>query len=91
MVAWIPNMFGFLMVQSYSGGEWLRFWDAILDSYVLAVYFDQRMHACTCVRMVKNDQKYWKMKKKVPFPSCVREAHVRRMEKNEEKSLLVSD
>ena len=35
--------------------------------------------------MVENDQKHWKMMKKVPFPSCVREAHVRLMKKNKEK------
>ena len=29
--------------------------------------------------------------KKVPFPSCVQEAHVRRMKNNEEKNLIVSD
>ena len=39
--------------------------------------------------MVKNDEKHWKMMKKVTFPSCAQEAHVRRMKKNEEKSLLV--
>ena len=37
--------------------------------------------------MVKNDEKHWKIMKKVPFPSCAQEAHVRRMKKNVEKSL----
>ena len=55
------------------------------------VYFDQRTHACACVRMVENDQKHSKMSKKVPFSSCVREAYKRLTNKNEEKSLLVSD
>ena len=52
------------------------------------MYFDQQMHACAC--MVENDKKHWKMMKKVPFPSCAREAHVRLVKKNKEKSLLVS-
>ena len=43
------------------------------------VYFNQQTHACTCVRMVNNNEKHWKMMKKVPFPSCAQEAHVRRM------------
>ena len=34
--------------------------------------------------MVENDQKHLEMMKKVLFPSCVREAHVRRMKKNKE-------
>ena len=38
------------------------------------VYFDQRTHACACVRMVENDKKHKKMMKKVPFGSCTREA-----------------
>ena len=41
------------------------------------VYFNQQTH------MVENDRKHKKMMKKVSFPSCVREAHVRRMKKNE--------
>ena len=52
------------------------------------VYFDQRTHACPSVCMGENNKKHWKM---VPFPSCAREAHVRSMKKNEEKSLLVSN
>ena len=51
----------------------------------VVVYFNQRMHACACVRMVENDRKLSKIMKKVPFLSCVREAHVRLMKKNEEK------
>ena len=46
--------------------------------------------ANACIRMVKNDEKHWKMMKKVPFPLCAWEAHVRPMKKNEEKNLLVS-
>ena len=38
-------------------------------------------------KMMENIQKLLK----VPFSSCVREAHVRLVKKNEEKSLLVSD
>ena len=44
--------------------------------------------------MVKKDKKHWKMMKKVPLPSCAREAHVRRMKKNEEEvcwSVIESD
>ena len=52
---------------------------------MFVVYFDQQMHACACVRIVENDQKHWKMKKKVPFPSCVLEAHVRLMKKTKKK------
>ena len=49
------------------------------------------LRMCLHVRMVENDEKQWKMMKKVPFPFCTWEAHLRRMKKNEEKSLLVSD
>ena len=42
-----------------------------------AIYFDQQTHACTCVHMVENDEKISKIMKKVPYPSCVPEAHVR--------------
>ena len=31
------------------------------------VYFDQRTHACACVRMVENDQNHCKMSEKVLF------------------------
>ena len=31
------------------------------------VYFDHRTHACACVRMVENDQKYKEMMKKYLF------------------------
>ena len=41
------------------------------------VYFDQRTHACACVRMVENDQNHSKMSKRVLFSSCVREAYER--------------
>ena len=37
--------------------------------------------------MVENNENYSKIMKKVPFPSCAREGHVRLMKKNEEKSL----
>ena len=47
------------------------------------VYFDQGTHAWACVRMFKNDRKHKKMMIKVSFPSCVREAHVRPMKKND--------
>ena len=50
------------------------------------MYFDQQTHACACVRMVENDKKHSKMMKKVLFLLFAREAHVRRMKKNEEKS-----
>ena len=53
------------------------------------VYFDQRMHACSCVSMVENDKKHLKIMKKVHFPSCTQKAHVRLIRENEEKSLLV--
>ena len=52
------------------------------------VYFDQRTHACACVRMVENDQNHCKMSEKVPFSSCVREAYERLTNKNEEKSFF---
>ena len=48
------------------------------------VYFDKQTHVCACVRMVVKNEKHWKMMKKVPFPSCAREAHVRRMKKNDD-------
>ena len=38
--------------------------------------------------MVGNDRKHKKMMKKVSCPSCRREAHLRRMKENEQKSLL---
>ena len=40
---------------------------------------------------LKSTENIGKWLKKVPFPSCIWEAHVRRMKKNKEKSLLVSD
>ena len=43
----------------------------MLDIHV--VYFD----ACVC--MVENDEKHSKIIEKVPFPSWIREAHVRLM------------
>ena len=55
------------------------------------VYFDQQTHAWACIGMVEIDEKHSKIMKKVPFSSCVLEAHVRLMKENEEKSLLVSD
>ena len=58
---------------------------SIIAIYV--VYFDQQMHVCACVHMVKKYEKHSKIMKKVPFPSYVREAHVRCMKKNEEKSI----
>ena len=51
----------------------------------IVVYFNQQTHACTCVRMVENDQKHSKMSKKVPFSSCAREAHIRLTKKNKKK------
>ena len=60
--------------------------DQIMHHLITAVvYFDQRKHACACVRMVENVQKHLKMSKKVPFSSCARDAHVRLTKKNEEK------
>ena len=35
--------------------------------------------ANACLRMVQNNEKHSKMMKKLPFPSCAWEAHVRRM------------
>ena len=32
-----------------------------------------------CVRMVEKDEKHCKIMRKVPFPSCAREPHVRRI------------
>ena len=37
--------------------------------------------------MMENDEKPWKMSKKIPFPSCAFETH----EEKQKKSLLVSD
>ena len=53
--------------------------DFFVLSETCVVYFDQQVHACAFVRMVENDRKHSKMMIKVPFPSCVREAHVRLM------------
>ena len=39
------------------------------------MYFDQRSHGRKQSKTLENDEN-------VPFPSCVREAHVRRMKKN---------
>ena len=50
--------------------------------------------ANACLPMSSHDWKRWKTfenHEKVPFPSCVREAHVRLMKKTEEKSLLGSN
>ena len=54
------------------------------------MFFDQQMHACACICMFKNDQKHLKIIKKLPFSSCIPEAHVRLTKKNEEKSLSVN-
>ena len=35
--------------------------------------------------MVENDEKHWKIMKKVPFSSCAREAHDRLTKKNKQK------
>ena len=43
--------------------------------------------SCCIFCMVENNENYSKILKKVPFPSCAREGHVRLMKKNEEKSL----
>ena len=49
------------------------------------MYFEQRTHACACIRMVENDRKHKKMMKKVSFPrfsSCaLHEPLIRMMEK----------
>ena len=55
------------------------FWTLQLTGKTIVVYFDQQMHACACISMVENNEKHSKMMKKLPFPSCAREAHVRRM------------
>ena len=63
---------------------WATFWTIWWP--IFFVYFDQQTHACACVRMVENDKKHSKMMKKVLFLLFAREALVRRMKKNEEKS-----
>ena len=45
----------------------------------IVVYFDQRTHACACVRMVENDQNHCKMSEKVHnihkgFITCIAHA-----------------
>ena len=52
---------------------------------LLVVYFGQQSHACACVRMVINDRKRFKIIKNILFSSCAWEAHVRLMQKHEEK------
>ena len=55
---------------------------------MLCISTSKRMlaHAFAWLKTIKNDQKHSKIMKKVPFSSCTREAHVRLMKKNEEKS-----
>ena len=50
---------------------------SLLDR-LLCISTSERMH----------DEKHWKMMKKVPFPSCARKAHVRRMKKNDHDFLM---
>ena len=45
------------------------------------VCFDQRMHACSCICMVENNEKHSKIMKKIPFSSCTWEAHVVKLRK----------
>ena len=52
-------------------------WYVALQHTTDVVYFDQQMHACACIGMVENNENHSKMMKKVPFPSCAREAHKR--------------
>ena len=79
------------LFDGWAQTESIHRWLINQQLYMFVVYFDQQMHACACVRMIKNDEKHCRMMKKVPFPSCPQEAHVRRMKKNGEKSLLISD
>ena len=65
--------------------------DFDVDCHLTVVYFNQQMHACACVRMVKNNEKHSKIIITVSFSLCAREAHVGLIKKKEEKSLLVSD
>ena len=53
-----------------------------LSNNSVVVYFDKRTHACTYVCMVENNKKHSKIMKKVPFSSCIQEAHVRLMKNN---------
>ena len=55
-------------------------------TYYLAYYSIPLLCISTCECMLENDQKHWEMMKKVLFPSCTREANVRRMKKSKEKS-----
>ena len=52
------------------------------------LYFDQRTHACAWSKMIK---KHLKSMKKVPFPSCIPEANVRRMKEKVGWSAIGSD
>ena len=76
-----------LQFQIYDKQDWLK---PISRLSQTVVYFDQQTHACACICMVENDEKHWKMMKKVPFLSCAREAHVRSMKKSEEKTKLAT-
>ena len=59
-------------------------YSTITCKVLTVVYFNQQMHACACIQMVKNDNKHSKKMNKVPFSTCAREAHERGMKKNEE-------
>ena len=60
-----------------------------LRKAVYVVYFDQQMHACTCVGMVENNEKCFKIIKNILFSSCLQEAHVRLTYENETCPKLV--
>ena len=52
---------------------------------LIVVYFDQRAHACTCVRTVRNNEKHSKMMKRVfqrTFTSFTCVAHVEKSNNN---------
>ena len=70
---WIKLSFVYVNQQRHDWKPWKKY---LFHHYFISIdfeeknytqllcIFDQQMHACACLRMVKNDEKHWKMMKK---------------------------
>ena len=57
-----------------------------MKTYIkIVVYFNQQTHACACVHMVENNEKRYKIVKKVLFSWYPQETQVRLMQQHKEK------
>ena len=62
---WSENSFLESEVSCSNLGKGKKFFETNKKYSATIAYFDQRLHACACVRIVENDEKHWKMMKKV--------------------------